>query len=608
MAQAVGHQGLLGFGQPQLPGGAGILDRAQRAGAGTAVIARDGDEVRVGLGHAAGDGADAGLGDQLDRHQAVRVDLLDVEDELGQILDGVDVVVGRRGDQGHAWHGVAQFGYLGRHLVTGQLATFAGLGALSHLDLYHIRVHQVVGGDAKAPRCHLLDARILLGAKALGILAAFARVALTAEPVHGHRQRLVGLGAEGADGHGRGVEAGEQLGRRLNLLQCNRGGALLQDEQIAQGGDGALVHQAGVLLVIAVVAGAHRHLQGLHHIRVVGVVLAAVDEFQETTLGQGLAAEPGLARQIDLILLDVGEVGSLNAARYAAEAEFDHGAGQPHGFEQLGAAVARHRADAHLGHHLVEALVDAVAVVEHGLAQAHLEHAFFYLFGEGFVGEIGVDGGGAKAQQHGEVVRVAHARGFHQDVGVAAQVVVHQGALHRPHRHGGRDGQGVGTDVPVRQHQQHGAIARLVGRLVAQALEGRLQPLFGQVVEAQHRMAVVFPFQCQQLVKVGVEQDRRLEQHPVGVAEGLVEYVLLAADTGGQRHDVVFPQRVDGRVGHLGEHLAEVVVQGTLAGGEHRHRGVIPHGTHRLLAILAEHADDLIQLLIGVAEQFLIGL
>ncbi|MNX84832.1 hypothetical protein D3C86_1166470 [compost metagenome] len=206
------------------------------------------------------------------------------------------------------------------------------------------------------------------------------------------------------------------------------------------------------------------------------------------------------------------------------------------------------------------------------------------------------------------MVRVAHAGGLHQDIGVAAQVVVHQGALHRPHRHGGRNGQGVGTDVSVRQHQQHSTIAGLVGRVGTEPLQRRLQPLFGLVVEAQHRMAVVLPFQCQQLVEVGVEQDRRLEQHPVGVAEGLVEHVLLAADTGGQRHDVVFPQRVDGRVGHLGEHLAEVVVQGTLAGGEHRHRGVIPHGAHRLLAVLAEHADDLIQLLVGVAEQFLIGL
>ncbi|MNK58697.1 hypothetical protein D3C87_777900 [compost metagenome] len=229
-----------------------------------------------------------------------------------------------------------------------------------------------MGGDAEAPRGHLLDARILLGTKALGIFTAFARVALTAEAVHGHRQCLVRLGAQRAYGHGGGVEAGEQLGGGLDLLQLNRRRSLLEDEQIAQGGDGALVHQAGVLLVIGVVAGAHRHLQGLHHVRVVGVVLAAVDELEQPALSQWLAAEPGLTGQIDLILLDVGEIGALNAARYAAEAELDHGAGQTHGFEQLGAAVACHSADAHLGHHLVEALVDAVAVVEHGLAQAHL--------------------------------------------------------------------------------------------------------------------------------------------------------------------------------------------------------------------------------------------
>ena len=334
-------------------------------------------------------------------------------------------------------------------LVTGQLATLTGLGTLGDLDLHHVRVHQVVRGDAKATGSHLFDARVLLGTKTLGIFTAFAGVALTAEAVHGDGQGLVGFRAEGADGHGRGVEAGEQPGGWLHLIQRNRGGALFERQQIPQGGDRALVHQTGILLVIGIVAGAHRHLQGLHHVRVVGVVLATVDEFQEAALGQRLAAEPGQTGQIDLILLDVGKVGTLDAARYAAEAEFDHGPGEADGFEQLGAAVACHRADAHLGHHLVEALVDAVAVVEHGLAQAHLEHALFYLLGEGLVGEIGVDGGGAKAQQHGEVVRVAHARGLHQDIGVAAQVVVHQGTLHRTYRHGGRDGQGIRADVPV---------------------------------------------------------------------------------------------------------------------------------------------------------------
>ena len=607
VTQAVGDQRLLGLGQPQLPGGAGVFDRGEGARAGAAVVAGDGDEVRIGLGHAAGDGANAGLGHQFHRHQAAWVDLLDVEDELGQILDGVDVVVGRRRDQGHAGHRVTQLGDLGRHLVTGQLAPFAGLGPLSHLDLHHVGVHQVVGGDAKAPRCHLLDARILLGAEALGILAAFTRVALAAEPVHGHRQRLVGFRAQRADGHGGGVEAGEQLGSRLHLLQRHRIVDLLQGEQIAQGGDRALVHQAGVLLVIGIVAGAHRHLQGLHHVRVVGVVLTTVDEFEQPALSEGLAGQPGLTGQIELILLDVGKIGALDAARYAAKTHLDHRLGEAHRFKQLGAAVAGHRADAHLGHHLVEPLVDAVAVVEHGLAQAHLEHALFYLLGERLVGEVGVDGGGAKAQQHREVVRVTHAGGLHQDVGVAAQVVVHQGTLHRPHRHGGRDGQGVGTDVPIREDQQHGTgLGGSLG-LFTDAQDGRFQALFGLEVEADHLMAIVLPFQCQQLVEVGVEQDRRLEQHPVGVAEGLVEHVLLAADTGGQRHDVVFPQRIDGRVGDLGEHLAEVVIQSALAGGEHRHRGVIPHGAHRFLAVFTQYPDDLIQLLIGVAEQLLIG-
>ncbi|MNO77987.1 hypothetical protein D3C76_691100 [compost metagenome] len=349
-------------------------------------------------------------------------------------------------------------------------------------------------------------------------------------------------------------------------------------------------------------------MQGVDHVRVVGVVLAAVDKLEQAALGEGFALQPGLTGQIELILLDIGKIGALNAAGDAPEAHGDHGAGEAHGFEQLGAAVAGDRADAHLGHHLVEPLVDAVAVVEHGLAQAHLEHAFLDLFGKGLIGQIGVDGGGAKAQQHREVVRIATAGGLHQYVGVAAQVVVDQGALHRAHRHGSWNGQGIGADVPIRQDQQDGTAARLVGSVVAQPLQRPLQSLFWLVVEAQHRMTIVFPFQRQQLMEVGVEQDRRLEQHPVGVAEGLVEDVLLAADTGGQRHDVVFTQRIDGRVGHLGEHLAEVVVQGTLAGGEHRHRGVIPHGAHRLLAVLAEHADDLIQLLVGVAEQFLIGL
>ena len=72
IAEAVEHQRLLGFGQAEFPGRAGVLDRAQGAGAGAAVVAADEHLVGVALGHARGHRAHAHFGDQLDRHHHAR--------------------------------------------------------------------------------------------------------------------------------------------------------------------------------------------------------------------------------------------------------------------------------------------------------------------------------------------------------------------------------------------------------------------------------------------------------------------------------------------------------------------------------------------------------
>ncbi len=61
-AQAVEHQRLLGLGQAELPGHAGVLERVQRRRAGAAVVAGDQDDVGLGLGDAGRDRADADLG------------------------------------------------------------------------------------------------------------------------------------------------------------------------------------------------------------------------------------------------------------------------------------------------------------------------------------------------------------------------------------------------------------------------------------------------------------------------------------------------------------------------------------------------------------------
>ena len=94
--QVVADQRLVRFGHAQLPRHAGVADRADRRRAGAAVMAGNGDQVRTGLDHAGGNRAHAGMADQLHRHQCGRVDLLEVVDQLGQVFDGIDVVVRRR--------------------------------------------------------------------------------------------------------------------------------------------------------------------------------------------------------------------------------------------------------------------------------------------------------------------------------------------------------------------------------------------------------------------------------------------------------------------------------------------------------------------------------
>ena len=175
------QQRLLGLGEADLPRHAGRLDRAQRRGAGAAVVAGDQDVVGVGLRDAGGDRADADLGDELDRHRAARVRAAQVVDQLLEVLDRVDVVVRRRRDQADARRRVADPADVLVDLVAGQLAALAGLGALGHLDLQLVGVDEVVDRHAEAARGDLLDRRaaqvaVGVGREAARVLPALARV------------------------------------------------------------------------------------------------------------------------------------------------------------------------------------------------------------------------------------------------------------------------------------------------------------------------------------------------------------------------------------------------------------------------------------------------
>src|SRR6185437_15796081 len=99
----------------------------------------------------------ADLGHELHVHARLRVRRLEVVDELGDVLDGVDVVVRRWRDQSYARRRAAGPGDPGPDLVAGQLAALARLGALGDLDLQVVGVDEVLPGDAEAAGGDLLD-------------------------------------------------------------------------------------------------------------------------------------------------------------------------------------------------------------------------------------------------------------------------------------------------------------------------------------------------------------------------------------------------------------------------------------------------------------------
>ena len=209
-------------------------------------MTRDDNVVRVGFGYSGGNGANAAFGNQLDANGSARIYPLEVEDQLRQIFDGVNVVVRWRTDERDAGLGVAQTGDQLGDLVTGELTTFAGLGALGDFDFDFLGMGEVFGGDPEASGRHLLHLVIQDGRSA-GIVRvdnrvfpALAGIGAASEPVHGFGDGLVGFRTQRAERHGGSNEAAHDGGCGFHLVegQRSRGGPDLQ--QVAQHGGLAL--------------------------------------------------------------------------------------------------------------------------------------------------------------------------------------------------------------------------------------------------------------------------------------------------------------------------------------------------------------------------------
>ena len=623
-AQRVEHQCLLRLGQPDLPRRAGMGQRGQRAGAGAALEAGDRHVIGARLGDAGGDGADADLGNKFHRDARFGIGVLQIVNELRQVLDRVDVVVRRRRDQPDARRRIPHPGDVLVDLAAGQLATLAGLGALCHLDLQVVGVDQVFRGDAEPPRCHLLDRRahriaVRQPLVAVGFLAALAGVRLAADAVHRDRQRGVRLARDRAEAHRAGGETLDDLRRRLDLLDRHR---LFGEAQLHQAANGqqplALVvdvaREGGVVLGRVAARGV---LQAGNGLRRPGMRLAAQAEgvvaadIQHAAIDRVLAMGGAMAGH--RLLGDLGEADALDRRRGAGEAGLDERAGQADRVEDLRAAIGLVGGDAHLGHHLQYPLADRLVVVLlhlGGLQRQAVLHADLF---QRFEGDIGIDRLGAVAGQGAEMMHLAWLAAFHHQADLVAQALADQVVVHRGGGEQGGDRDAIGRHRAIRQHQDVVVGQHRVGDLAADAFhralhaDRALRGRPGGVDRAGAERAAGQRIDRADLLQIGVGQDRVRHFQPVVRAGLMAQQVRPRTDHRDQRHHQLLADRIDRRVGDLGEVLLEVVVEQLGLGREHRERRVGAHRAHRIIAVARHRLQEELQVLLRVAEHLLLA-
>ena len=577
-AQAVLQQRLLSLGKAELQRQAGVPNRIARGGTRAAVVAADQDLVGSTLGNTGGDGADAGLTDQLDRHARAGVGVLKVEDELGQVLDGVDVVVRRRRDQADAGRGLTNLGDPGVDLLARQVAALAGLGSLGHLDLDLEGAAQVAARHAKARACHLLDRGVLgvaVGQRGLAtrIFAALAGVGAAAQAVHGDGHALVRFLADGAVRHGAGVKAADDVERGLYLVERNRRAAAgIKVQQVAQAHGTAGAVQAGAVLLKGVVAVlAAGGLEQVDGLRVDQVILAAERApLGQTQRGQLIGSralkdsERGVVALV-LLALNVLDAHTAHTAHRAGEVRVDELRRKAHGLEDLRRMVALHRGDAHLGHDGDDAGGRSLVVVGDALLGRHVQVAACRQVADARMCVVRIDAARGVAHQCRKVVRGHGVAALHHDVGKgthagANQVVVHAAyGEQRRHGHLARSG-------TIAQHHNVHAVANRGLDVFGKLLERSLQRALTRVAAVDGTETAGLKANTvdgADAVKLPLVEQRALQAHQLAGRTGILEQVAVVAQVERGRSHHVLAQGIDRRIRDLGEQLIEVVKERT---------------------------------------------
>ena len=201
------------------------------------------------------------------------------------------------------------------------------------------------------------------------VFPAFARIRPSADAVHRDRQRLVRLFADRAERHRARRKALDDLGGRLHFINRHRARGCLQLHQSAQRTQlfALLVDQLGILLECREAVLPHRVLQLADRQRIEQMVFAANPVLifaagRELGLGFGDRLEGKFVLHLRFARQHI-QPDAFDARCRAGEIFLHQRLVQADRLEDLRAAIALQRRDAHLREDLQQAFVDGLLVV-----------------------------------------------------------------------------------------------------------------------------------------------------------------------------------------------------------------------------------------------------
>ena len=369
-----------------------------------------------------------------------------------------------------------------------ELAALTRLGALRHLDLQVVRVDEVLARHAEPRGRHLLHRAAPQVAVGVGhvprrILAAFSGIRPAAEAVHRNRERLVRLGADRPVRHRARGEPLEDRCGGLDLLDRDRRPGGLQAEQTAQRRAAHIlrVNRARVFLEDRVLPAARRVLQLEHGLRVEEVILAVAPPLVfaagiQLVDARGLTSERALVAQARFLRDDV-DADAADARRRVREEPIDELLTQANRLEDLRAAVAGERRNAHLGHHLQDALVERLHVMldrvlaRHARDEAVRDHVVDRL-----ERQIRVHHAGAVAEQQRHMMHFARVARLDNEPAPRARPFAHEVMVHAGRRQQARNRRKLRADAAVGEDQDVVARRHRVARAAAQVRHRFFEP------------------------------------------------------------------------------------------------------------------------------------